>query len=114
MKINQIRKMHLMVAEWIDAWRLVPRALVAGYGYLVYDIVQWYQSLHPYMLKGCTSQVVSDCIVQAPTSQHAVIVTAIITLGAAVFGFYSNTGKDWSKGIPVWKEKDDESNNSSS
>lgn len=103
MNIDKFRQIHLSIAEALDAWRIIPRALVGLYCYMLYKIVEWYMDLEPYMLNGCKSQTVLDCIVQAPTSQHAALVTAVVGISAAVFGLYASTGKKWN-GFTFWKK----------
>jgi len=103
--IDKLRKAHLALAELFDAWRLIPRAIVGGYGYLLYYmVIEWYTKLAPYMLEGCVSETVTDCIVQAPTSQHSALVIAIVGIAAPIFGFYANTGKKWN-GFTPWSKK---------
>ena len=99
--IDQTRKVHLAMAEAVDAWRIIPRLLVGGYAYLIFKTVDWYMNLHPYLL--------GDHVVEAPTTQHAALVTAVVGVGAAVFGLYTNSGKKWN-GFTPWskKSKDEE------
>lgn len=104
MDIDKFRQIHLSLAEGLDAWRIVPRALAAGYCYLLYKVVDWYMNLAPYILEKCSSPTVTDCIVQAPTTQHAALVTAVVGIAAAVFGLYAGTGKKWN-GFTSWKKK---------
>lgn len=106
--IDKIRRMHLSWAEALDAWRIVPRILVGAYAYMVYKVVVWYMNLHPYMIENCKSTNVSDCIVQAPTNQHAALVTAVVGIAAAVFGLYAGSGKKWGDGFKPWKKKTEE------
>lgn len=94
--LTKLRLFHLMVAEWMDAWRVIPRVIVAGYAYFMYIMILWYMDLQPYMLEGCDIDKLGEaCIVTAPTSQHATLITAIVGVAAAVFGFYANSGKSW-------------------
>lgn len=106
MDIDSIRKYHLSVAEAVDAWRIVPRLLAGTYGYLVYMIVKWYMALEPKLIPGCVSEIVTDCIQQAPTNQHAALVTAVIGGAAAVFGLYANSGKKWN-GFTYWNKSEE-------
>ena len=102
--IDAIRRFYLSLAEATDAWRIVPRVLVTGYGYLLYKVVMWYMELVPYMLDGCVSETVTDCIVEAPTTQHAALVTAVVGIAAAFFGLYTNTGQQWDRYVfRKWK-----------
>lgn len=77
--IDERRKVHLMLAEAMDAWRVVPRLLVAGYGYLVWTVVQWFMNL------------------PEPTTQHAALVSTVVGVAGAVIGIYTSTGRKWSE-----------------
>lgn len=63
------------VADTLNELRIVPRLLVAGYSYLIWDVVQWFMAL------------------PEPNSQQAAFVSALVASSAGVFGFYTNTGK---------------------
>ncbi len=104
MGIDKVRQVYLAIAEAVDAMRLIPRALVAGYAYVFYQTIVWYKELQPYMLDNCISQTVTDCIVQAPTTQHAALVTAVVGVAGAIIGLYSATGRKWN-GFTFWKKK---------
>ena len=105
--IDSLRRFYLSIAEATDAWRVVPRLLVTGYGVLLYNVVTWYSELKPYMLEGCTSDVVQDCLVAAPTTQHAALVTAVVGVAAAFFGLYTSSGQKWDRYIfRKWNTKD--------
>jgi len=97
--IDSLRRFYLSVAEATDAWRIVPRLLVTGYGVLLYKVVWWYAGLEPYILEGCVSEVVKDCIVEAPSTQHAALVTAVVGVAAAFFGLYTSSGQKWDRYI---------------
>lgn len=100
------RKGHLAVAEWFDAWRIIPRAVVILFGYGVYAIIRWYMKLEPYLLEGCIEAggKVTECLMTAPTTQHTALLTAMFALAAAVFGFYSKAGRSWNGFVP-WNGK---------
>lgn len=98
-QIDRIRLRVLTSAELFDAWRTIPRVLVAAYGYLCWVIVSWYMGLEPTLIEGCDIKALGDlCISQAPTTQHASLVTVMVGASAAVFGLYTNTGRSWSTG----------------
>lgn len=102
--IDTWRKGHLAVAEWIDAWRIVPRLLVAGYGWVTYTVVRWYMNLKPEVLENCNVELLKEvCVIQAPSTQHAALVTAVVGIAAAMFAFYANTGKKWN-GFTHWNK----------
>jgi hypothetical protein len=110
--IDRYRKVHLAMAEMIDAWRVVPRLLVGGYAYLVYLTVKWYMALEPHVIPGCmpegsTVPVVAQCLEMAPTTQHAALVTIIVSISAAVLGLYTGSGKKWESGFNNWNKDDD-------
>lgn len=96
--IEAFQRIQLAVAEWFDAWRVFPRVIVGLYMALVYQVVTWYMALSDYIIPGCTSPSIIDCITQAPSTQHAALVTAVIGFSAAIFGFYANSGKQ--KAVP--------------
>lgn len=89
--IDERRQVHLMLAEAMDAWRVVPRMLVACYGYLVWDVVQWFMAL------------------EDPTTQHATLVSTVIGVAGAVIGIYTSTGRKWSEN--TFKHWNKDSNN---
>ncbi len=84
MNADVVRRKYLVIAEVLDVLRVVPRLLVTGYGYLVWDTVQWYQAL------------------PEPSTQHTALVSAIVGASAMVFGFYTNTGTNWDRGFVSW------------
>jgi hypothetical protein len=115
--IDVYRKRHLAIAEFIDAWRLIPRSLVAGYAYMLAKVVWWYMSLEPHLPKDIlhkvdqlTPEQIKLLLVEAPTTQHAVLVSTVVGIGAAIFGLYSSSGKRWNEGFHYWGK--DESSSS--
>lgn len=67
----------LKYAEIIDAYRVVPRVILIGFGYLLWFVVQWYTEL-------------SD-----PTTQQTAFVSAVIGITAPITAFYFQTGRKW-------------------
>ena len=102
--VDSWRKGHLAVAEFVDAWRVAPRLLVAGYGWVVYKVIVWYMALEPKVIEGCTKEIAENCLYQAPTTTHAALVTAVVGISAAIFAFYTNTGKKWN-GFTYWNKE---------
>ena len=100
------RKGHLAVAEWFDAWRILPRLVIVLFGYGVYAIVKWYMDLIPYILPGCieVGGKVAECLVKAPTIQHTALLTAMFALAGAIFAFYTGAGRKWN-GFTPWNKK---------
>lgn len=100
--IDTWRKGHMAVAEWVDAWRLIPRLLVGGYAYMTWKVVVWYMNLQPTLIEGCDVTLLAEkCIYDAPTTPHAALVTAVVGIAAAVFGLYANSGRKWN-GFTPW------------
>jgi len=105
--IDSWRKLHLAFAEWVDAWRIIPRFILVFYGYFLWDMYKWYKTLEPSMIKGCDVNILKDaCIAHAPTTDHMAIITAMIAASAAVVGLYTNSGKKWDKGFIHWNKPD--------
>ncbi len=65
----------LIAARLIDRFRLIPRLMVAGYGWLMWDVVDRFMAEPD------------------PPNSKAAVVTALIGAGAAVFNFYVNSGE---------------------
>jgi len=54
------------------------------------------------MIEGCNIEALkAACIVNAPTTEHMAMVTALIALAGAIFGFYANSGREWN-GFTHW------------
>ena len=58
----------------INRWRLLPRAMVAMYGYIFYDVIQWFM------------------ILPEPNGPQAAFVSTVVGAAAGFFGFYVNSG----------------------
>lgn len=69
----------LDAAEVFDAWRVVPRILMLGYGWMVYDYTMWTRTQSE--LDG----------------GHATVVSVIWGAAAVLTGWYFNTGRKWTK-----------------
>lgn len=113
MDLNQFRKWSNAIAESVDAWRIIPRAMVAAYGYLTWKTWVWYTGIETVVQKSnCQllgDQIICDITgVVGPSTQQAALVTAIVSVAAVVIGLYTNSGKDWSKPLLPWfgKKKD--------
>ena len=105
--IDHWRKFHMAFAEWVDAWRLIPRAIVLGYAYVCWETFQWYISLEPYMIDGCDVETLKEaCLVNAPTTEHMAFITALFGVSAGIFGLYTATGRKWN-GFTHWNKLND-------
>lgn len=103
----------LKVSEVMDAMRVVPRIILFGYMYVVYQIVQWYIDFELQMKTSCDSstlKVLLDSGMDALQAQgiacsvtevighpngYTAIVTVMVGAAAVVFGLYSNSGRSW-------------------
>jgi len=65
--------------QHLDAWRLVPRALILTYMIVFYQTTQWFMQLGD------------------PNNAQAGFVSVVIGAGAAWFGLYVNSNKDVTK-----------------
>jgi hypothetical protein len=76
-----------MLAECVDAWRLVPRALLFAYWVLVYDVTDrlltWYMSLPAIERTAEASGMAFG------------IFTALLGLGTNFMNAYIKTGRNW-------------------
>lgn len=67
-------------AELVDAWRVYPRLLLGGYGYICWHLTMWYEAL------------------KVPTTEQSAFAGAIVGLAVPLSGLYMGIGgKDWSK-----------------
>lgn len=71
---------RLITPERLDAWRVVPRLLVTGYGVMVWRVAEWFMS------------------VPDPTAQQSAFVATVVGAAAAWFGLYVNSGRTAGKG----------------
>ena len=65
----------IFVAQAIDSWRLIPRAFLSVYMYLLYYVVFWYMDL------------------PEPTMEQSGLISVVVGAGAAWFGLYTSTSK---------------------
>ena len=73
----------IFVAQAIDSWRIIPRAFLSVYMYLLYYTTFWFMGLDD------------------PTMQQSGLISVVVGAGAAWFGLYTNSSKskgDFSKG----------------
>ena len=73
----------IFIAQAIDSWRIIPRAFLSVYMYLLYYTTFWFMELPD------------------PTMQQSGLISVVVGAGAAWFGLYTNSSKskgDFSKG----------------
>ena len=74
-----------MVDKWnlwrgrLDDWRIIPRVIIALYGYVFYEVITWYMAL------------------QDPNMSQAGFVSTVVGAAALFFNFYVSSGKPNSK-----------------
>jgi len=65
----------IFVAQAIDSWRLIPRAFLSVYMYLLYYVVFWYMDLVD------------------PSMEQSGLISVVVGAGAAWFGLYTSSSK---------------------
>ena len=65
----------IFVAQAIDSWRIIPRAFLSIYMYLLYYVVFWYMDLPD------------------PSMEQSGLISVVVGAGAAWFGLYTSTSK---------------------
>lgn len=70
-----------MSPQTFNEWRIVPRLMVAGYGWLMWRVSDWFMAL------------------PEPTGTQAAFVSTLVGASAAVFGLYVNSGGGNARGI---------------
>ena len=75
-KNNNPYQKFIFVAQAIDAWRIIPRAFLAVYMYLLYYTTFWFMSI-------------AD-----PSFEQSGLISIVVGAGAAWFGLYTNSHKD--------------------
>jgi len=104
----------LELAKIMDAWRLVPRVIVAMYGIMIYKLFTWYTAIPTHDEKSCDSALIEVLLEQnipvesvmemsctiidtvgGPTTQQSSFVSIIIGLSSVMFAFYVNSGGKW-------------------
>ena len=75
MSIPAPQDSHARIAGAIDDFRVVPRLMVAGYGWMMWSVAQWFMALPD------------------PSGPQAAFVSTMVGASAAVFGLYTNSGK---------------------
>lgn len=110
------KERFLVVAEIFDAYRVVPRAILALYGTLLYSLYTWFTAIETVVQTTCDATLlkilidhgetiaiaqqlacsVSD-VVGGPTTAQAAFVATVVGVAAPIFAFYTNTGRTWGK-----------------
>ena len=67
----------LRIAELIDAFRVVPRLWLIGYGWMLVHVTDWFM------------------VLTEPNTQQAALVSTVWGAGAMITAFYVQTGRKW-------------------
>src|SRR5210317_588595 len=65
----------IFVAQAVDSWRIIPRAFLSVYMYLLYYTTFWFMGL------------------EDPTFEQSGLISIVVGAGAAWFGLYTNSSK---------------------
>ena len=65
----------IFIAQAEDSWRIIPRAFLSIYMYLLYYVTFWFMGL------------------EDPTMQQSGLISVVVGAGAAWFGLYTNSSK---------------------
>jgi hypothetical protein len=76
-----VRLILITTAEAIDYFRVVPRMILCGYGYMTYEIVQWFMKL------------------ESPTVEQASLLVTIIGIASVVINLYEKSKTIWENPI---------------
>ena len=72
--VSRCDVMNINVIGFIDNLRIVPRLIAGGYAYLIWVVCLWFMSI------------------DAPSTEQAAFVSAVVAIGAPIFNFYVNSG----------------------
>ena len=75
-KNNNPFQKFIFVAQAVDSWRIIPRAFLAVYMYLLYYTTFWFMDL-------------TD-----PSFEQSGLISIVVGAGSAWFGLYTNSHKD--------------------
>ena len=111
---ERVKSWFLYAAEIVDAFRVVPRTIVAMYGLLIYNLYTWFVDLRTVVKTQCDTVLVQALvnkgldlaqvqqiactavdIVGGPTTAQAAFITTVVGLATPMFMFYTNTGRKW-------------------
>ena len=65
----------IFVAQAVDSWRIIPRAFLSVYMYLLYYTTFWFMGL------------------EDPSFEQSGLISIVVGAGAAWFGLYTNSSK---------------------
>ena len=83
-RVNKWRFRLALIAEAMDYLRIVPRTIIVGYAWLLYEVVWWFMAL------------------PAPNMEQSALVSVMVTIAGVVVGLYTKSGHSWDNPITVW------------
>lgn len=64
----------MITPEFVNEWRIIPRLILALYGYVFWDVINWFMTL------------------PEPGNAQAMFVSTVVGAAPAFFGLYVNSG----------------------
>ena len=64
----------MITSDFVNEWRIVPRFILVLYGYVFWDVINWFMTL------------------AEPTNAQAMFVSTVVGAAPAFFGLYVNSG----------------------
>lgn len=86
-RVNKWRFRLALVAEAMDYLRIVPRTIIVGYSWLLYEVVWWFMAL------------------ESPNMEQSALVSVMVTIAGVVVGLYTKSGHSWDNPITVWTKE---------
>ena len=77
--MEALKNRWIRYAELIDAFRIVPRLILAMYAIFLYDICQWFMAL------------------ENPGNAQSAFIVTVVGIAGVVVGLYQNSGRQWGK-----------------
>jgi hypothetical protein len=84
--VNKIRVWLAVIAETLDYFRVVPRLIIVGYGYLVWSAFVWFRE------------------VDKLSMEHTIVISSLLGISGLVVGMYVNSGKNWNTPLVIWSD----------
>jgi hypothetical protein len=72
-----VKEKFLNAAEVVDAWRVIPRAIMIGYGWIIYNVTEWF------------------LLLPDPTGTQMGFASTIWGAAGILTGWYFSTGRKW-------------------
>jgi len=86
-RVNKWRFRLALAAEAMDYFRIVPRTIIVGYSFMLYEVVKWFMAL------------------PTPNMEQSALVSVVVTIAGVVIGLYTKSGHSWDNPITVWTKE---------